>query len=444
MTQSTETSTPASLTYAWYVVAVLLVAQAFSFLDRMIMGLLVGPIRESFQISDTQYSLLAGLAFSLFYAIMGLPLARIADRSSRRNLIVAGIAVWSFMTAACGLAKGYWSLFVARIGVGIGEATLGPAAYSMIADYFPKSVLGRALSVYMIGVTLGSGFAYMLGGAVVGYVEGMDTIMMPVVGEIEGWQLTFFVVGIPGLLVSLLMLTTVREPVRTGIVTPEAVPVSEVADYLWQRRRAYGGHILGISIFIMVVYALNLWGPTYFIRTFGYTRPEAGWVFGLVMIGAGTVGLLLAGTLSDRLVSKGIHDAYVKIIFFSMVAMIPSAATLAFLESDLLAIVFMSLAVFFSAFQGGLAGGTLQLMTPNRMRGQVMAVYGLSSNLIGLGLGPTVIAMTTDYVFGYDGAIGKSIALCAVILCPIGALILWRSLPAIGEQLAEQREAEGG
>lgn len=410
----------------------------------MIMGLLVGPIRESFQISDTQYSLLAGLAFSLFYAIMGLPLARIADRSSRRNLIVVGIAVWSFMTAACGLAKGYWSLFVARVGVGIGEATLGPAAYSMIADYFPKSILGRALSVYMIGVTLGSGFAYMLGGAVVGYVEDMGTIMVPVVGEIEGWQLTFFVVGIPGLLVSLLMLTTVREPARTGIVTPEAVPVSEVADYLWQRRQAYGGHILGISIFIMVVYALNLWGPTYFIRTFGYTRPEAGWVFGLVMIGAGTVGLLLAGTLSDRLVSKGIHDAYVKIILFSMVAMIPSAAALAFLESDLLAIVFMSLAVFFSAFQGGLAGGTLQLMTPNRMRGQVMAVYGLSSNLIGLGLGPTVIAMTTDYVFGYDEAIGKSIALCAVILCPIGALILWRSLPAIGKQLAEQREAEGG
>lgn len=410
----------------------------------MIMGLLVGPIRESFQISDTQYSLLAGLAFSLFYAIMGLPLARIADRGSRRNLIVAGIAVWSFMTAACGLAKGYWSLFVARVGVGIGEATLGPAAYSMIADYFPKSILGRALSVYMIGVTLGSGFAYMLGGAVVGYVEDMGTIMVPVVGEIEGWQLTFFVVGIPGLLVSLLMLTTVREPARTGIVTPEAVPVSEVADYLWQRRQAYGGHILGISIFIMVVYALNLWGPTYFIRTFGYTRPEAGWVFGLVMIGAGTVGLLLAGTLSDRLVSKGIHDAYVKIILFSMVAMIPSAAALAFLESDLLAIVFMSLAVFFSAFQGGVAGGTLQLMTPNRMRGQVMAVYGLSSNLIGLGLGPTVIAMTTDYVFGYDEAIGKSIALCAVILCPIGALILWRSLPAIGKQLAEQREAEGG
>ena len=431
----------ASLAYAWYVVFVLLLAQAFSFLDRMIMGLLVGPIRQSFQISDTQFSLLAGLAFSLFYALMGLPLSRIADRGSRRNLIAVGITVWSFMTAMCGLAKGYWTLFIARVGVGVGEATLGPAAYSMIADYFPKHLLARALSVYMIGVTLGSGFAYMLGGAVVGYVEDMDQIMLPVIGAIEGWQLTFFIVGIPGVLVAVLMMATVREPRRLGVVDDTAMPVSEVADYLWQRRQAYGGLIFGVAIFIMVVYALNLWGPTYFIRTFGYTRPEAGWVFGLVMIGSGTAGLLIAGTVSDKLVARGVHDAYIRTILFSMIAMVPAAAALGFLTNDLLAIVFMSLAVFFSAFQGGITGGALQLMTPNRMRGQVMALYGLAANLIGLGLGPTAIAMTTDYVFGYDAAIGKSIALCAVVLCPVGAIILVRSLPAIREQLAEQRMA---
>jgi len=436
-----ETRSSAGLAYAWYVVFVLLIAQAFSFLDRMIMGLLVGPIRQSFQISDTQFSLLAGLAFSLFYALMGLPLSRIADRGSRRNLIAAGIAVWSFMTAMCGLAKGYWTLFIARVGVGVGEATLGPAAYSMIADYFPKHILARALSVYMIGVTLGSGFAYMLGSAVVSYVENMDQVVLPLVGAVEGWQLTFFIIGLPGVLVSLLMLATVREPMRTGIVDENAIPVRDVADYLWNRRRAYAGHILGISIFIMVVYALNLWGPTYFIRTFGYSRPEAGLVMGFVMIGAGTAGLLLAGMLSDRLVARGVHDAYIRTILFSMLAMIPSATALAFIQNDILGIVFMTLAVFFSAFQGGIAGGTLQLMTPNRMRGQVMAVYGLASNLIGLGLGPTVIAMTTDYVFGYDAAIGKSIAVCAAVLCPVGAIILWRSLPAIRDQLAEQRAA---
>ena len=405
-------------------------------------GLLVGPIRSSFQISDTQYSLLAGLAFSLFYAIMGLPLARIADRGSRRNLIAAGIAVWSLKTALCGFARSYWMLFFARMGVGVGEATLGPAAYSMIADYFPKSVLARALSIYMIGVTLGSGFAYMLGGAVVGYVENIDTITVPVIGDMEGWQLTFFIVGLPGLLVSLLMMATVREPARKGEVASGEIPLKTVIDYLWARRRAYLGHILGLSIFIMVVYALNLWGPTYFIRTFGYSRPEAGWVFGMIMIGAGTAGLLIAGTLSDKLVAGGMQDAYVRMILISMLALLPCAGALGFLTSDSLAIVFMSLAVFFSAFQGGLSAGTLQLMTPNRMRGQVTALYMLATNLIGLGLGPTIIALTTDYVFGYDAAIGKSIALCSLVVCPIGAFILWRSMPAIRQQLAEQQLAE--
>jgi MFS family permease len=432
--------------YAWYVVAVLLLAQTFSFLDRMIMGLLVGPIRATFQISDTQYSLLAGLAFSLFYAVMGLPLARIADSKSRRNLIAAGIAVWSFMTALCGLARGFWTLFIARVGVGVGEASLAPGAYSMIADYFPKTILARALSVYMVGVTLGSGFAYMLGGAVVAYVDGMDQIVLPVLGAIHGWQLTFFIVGLPGLLVAGLMMWTVREPRRVGVAESDAdsIPLRDVVGYLWHRRAAYGSHILGISIFIMVVYALNLWGPTYLIRTFGYSRPEAGWVFGIVMIIAGTAGLLLAGTLADVWLKRGTPDAYVRTILVSIVCILPCVISLGFIENDALGIVMIGLAIFFSAFQGGLSGGTLQLMTPNRMRGQAIAVYQLFANLIGLGLGPTIVAATTDYVFGYDGAIGKSIALSAAILCPLGGLLLWRGLPAIRGELVAQTEAAPG
>ena len=428
------------LGYAWYVVTVLLLAQIFSFLDRMIMGLLVGPIRETFQISDTQYSLLAGLAFSIFYAVMGLPLARIADSKSRRNLIAAGIVVWSFMTALCGLAKGFWTLFLARLGVGVGEATLAPSAYSMISDYFPKSILARALSVYMVGVTLGSGFAYILGGAVVAYVESMPEVTLPILGTVYGWQLTFFIVGLPGVLVAILMMTTVREPTRKGVSEHDAnaIPLKEVAQYLWTRRQAYGGHILGVSVFVMVVYALNLWGPTYLIRTFGYTRPEAGWTFGIVMIVAGTAGLLLAGTIADAWMKRGTVDAYVRIILISMVALLPCALVLGFTTSDVVGIVAIGLAVFFSAFQGGLSGGTLQLMTPNRMRGQAIAVYQLFANLIGLALGPTIVAVTTDYVFGYDAAIGKSIALSAALLCPLGGYLLWRSLPAIRKQLEIQ------
>lgn len=428
--------------YAWYVVVVLLLAQMSSFLDRMIMGLLVGPIRESLQISDTQYSLLAGLAFSLFYAVMGLPLARIADSKSRRNLIAAGIAVWSVMTAVCSLARGFWPLFFARMGVGVGEATLAPGAYSMISDYFSRHLLARALSVYMIGVTLGSGFAYMLGGAVVEFVEHMDPVVLPGLGTMHGWQLTFLIIGLPGLLISLLVLTTVREPVRRGVVEgdAESIPFSDVVRYIWQRRSAYGGLIFGVSIFIMVVYALNLWGPTYFIRTFGYGRAEAGWAFGLVMIFAGTAGLLLAGTVADVWLRRGTQDAYVRTIIVSIVCITPCAVGLGFVSNDIVGLFVMGLAIFFSAFQGGITGGTLQLMTPNRMRGQVIAVYQLVANLIGLGMGPTIVAATTDYVFGYDEAIGKSIALSAAVLCPLGGLLLWRSLGAIRTQI----EAESG
>ena len=425
--------------YQWYVLFVLLLAQTFSFLDRMIMGLLVGPIRATFDISDTQYSLLAGLAFSLFYAVMGLPLARIADNKNRRNLITVGIAVWSVMTAVCGMARDFFTLFLARVGVGVGEATLGPAAYSMISDYFPKTQLARALSVYMLGVTIGSGFAYMLGGAVVGYVQNLTDIQIPLVGAVHGWQLTFFIVGLPGLLIALLLFCTVKEPTRKGVQDDDLkLPVAEVFAYIWQRRKAYGNHIFGISIFIMVVYALNLWGPTYFIRTFDYTAAQAGWTFGLLMLAAGSAGLLLAGFVADAWMQRGAQDAYIRIILISIVGMMPCAIALGFVDNATTAIMAMSAAVFFSAFQGGLSGGTLQLMTPNRMRGQVMAVYLLVANLIGLGLGPTVLAATTDYVFGSDDAIGQSIALCAAVLCPLGGFILWRGRKAISVEISSQ------
>ncbi|MFW6093982.1 MAG: MFS transporter, partial [Pseudomonadota bacterium] len=337
-------------------------------------------------------------------------------------------------------ARGFWSLFVARVGVGVGEATLGPSAFSMITDYFPRDLLARALSVYMMGVTVGSGLAYMLGGSVIAAVQAVGDVSIPGLGTFEGWQLTFFIVGLPGLLVAALMLAAVREPPRRGLGSGHAdpVPVPEAVGYVWKRRSAYGAHIFGIALFIMVVYALNLWGPTYFIRTFGYTSPQAGWTFGLVMIGAGSVGLMLAGVIADAWMRRGVQDAYIRTIVASMLGMWPCVLALGFIADDLLAVVVMALAVFFSAFQGGIAAGALQLMTPNRLRGQVAALYFLIANLLGMGLGPTVVAAATDFVFGRDDAIAQAIALCGGILCPLGAFILWRGLPRIRALLTEQ------
>lgn len=431
-----------STVYAWYVVFVLMIAQVFSFIDRMIMGLLVGPIRSTFQISDTQYSLLAGLAFALFYGFMGLPLARIADSKSRRVLIGFGVAAWSVMTAACGFAKGFWTLFLARVGVGVGEATLSPAAYSIITDYFPKRVLGTALSIFTIGVTVGSGLAYMIGGKVIGYAESLGEISLPLVGVVHGWQLTFFLVGFPGLLVALLMFT-VREPVRKGLMkasTGKAIPVSEVLAFFRANFRALGSHIIGVALFIIPVFGMNIWGPTYLIRTFDYSRADAGWVFGLIMMVTGTLGLLAGGRLADRYFSRGHWDAYSKVILVSIVCMAPFAISLAFVKTPAAAMLVLSGAIFFSAFQGGIAAGTLQLMTPNEMRGQAAAVYFLSSNLIGLGLGPTVVASFTDFVFKDDAAIGQSLALTAAIMCPLAVIILLSGRKSVRQMIEDHHK----
>lgn len=445
-----ETSGQGSSFYSWYVVIVLMLAQTNSFIDRMIMGLLVGPIRQSFEISDTQYSLLAGLAFAIFYAIMGLPLARIADRFNRTRLIAIAIAFWSVMTALCGMARGFWSLFAARVGVGVGEAALSPAAYSIITDYFSKATLARALSIYTIGVTIGSGLAYIVGGWVVAITMQMGTVVLPVLGEKEGWQLTFFIVGIPGLLIALLILT-IREPERRGrmqtVETAEGrsdnyVSIGEVASFIGQRARALGSHIIGMSIFIMVVFSLNIWGPEYLIRTFGFERADAGKTFGVVIMVTGTAGLLLGGTLADRWFAGGKIDAYSRVILFSMIGMLPFVIALAFVQTAWLGIACIGIAIFFSAFQGGIGGGVIQLIAPNQMRGQVVAVYFLVANLVGMGFGPTIIALATDFVFQDDGALNKSIALCGAILIPIAAITMLSGLKQVRASIEEARQWE--
>ncbi|MDE3054931.1 MAG: MFS transporter, partial [Gemmatimonadota bacterium] len=189
--------------YAWYVVGVLTLANVGGFVDRLILSLLVVPIRRDLGISDTQMSLLMGLAFSVFYTVLGLPIGWLADRANRKAIMGWGVAVWSVMTAACGVAGTFGRLLATRIGVGVGEATLAPTATSFLADYFPPQRLGTAMSVYSMGVFLGSGLAYVIGGAVVAFLDAKGRVILPLVGAVHPWQTAFFVVGVPGLVVAL-------------------------------------------------------------------------------------------------------------------------------------------------------------------------------------------------------------------------------------------------
>ncbi|MDE0365860.1 MAG: MFS transporter, partial [Gammaproteobacteria bacterium] len=251
------------LVYPWYVVVILMLAMVVSFIDRQVITLLVEPIRTDLGISDTKMSLLMGFAFAIFYVTMGVPIARLSDRYSRRLIIAAGIFLWSVATAACGLARSFAQLFTARVFVGVGEATLTPAAYSMIADYFPPNRLGRAIGVYATGVYIGSGLALVLGGAAIRLITQSGFMDLPLVGTLVPWQLTFIVVSIPGLLIVLLMMFTVREPVRKNLAetTEASIPIREIARFMWTNRGTFGSIFFGYATGGMAFYGFMGWVP---------------------------------------------------------------------------------------------------------------------------------------------------------------------------------------
>lgn len=421
----TQGAQPQNSPYGWYVVGVLIIAYTFSYVDRTILTLLVEPIRESLQISDTQISLLHGLAFAIFYTGLGLPIARLADRKDRTKIIMAGILAWSVMTALCGFARNFWQLFLARVGVGVGEAALSPAAYSMMADYFSGATLTRALSIYTSAVYIGAGLALMIGGAVIASVPALD---LPVFGYFEPWQVVFLFVGLPGIAVALLM-KTVREPVRTGLspatVAGEGLPLRAVGRFLRERIGAYGLLIAGFSAMSLLWNGAMAWVPTFFIRTFEWTPSVVGLRFGLMLLIFGTTGILFGGYLSGWLRDRGKEDANLTVGIIAALLILPVGVVAPILSNEWLCLATYCGFVFAGSMPYGAAAAAFQEITPNQMRAQVTAIYFLFLNLAGIGLGPTVVALITDQVFNDDAAVKYSLVVLAAIGAPLSALLLW-------------------
>lgn len=289
-----------SYLYEWYVVGLCMVAYIFSFVDRQILALMIEPIKADLHLSDTQFSLLHGLAFSLFYAFMGMPIAYLADRFSRPKIIAVGVVFWSIASAACGLSKNFLHMFLARIGVGVGEAALSPSAYSMFSDMFPREKLGRAVGIYSIGSFIGGGLAFLVGGYVIALLKDTTAFELPILGSLKAWQLAFFIVGLPGVLVGLLVWLTVRDPRRKGLQTdasgrPKQVRWSDGINFLKRHRATFTCHYLGFSFYAMALFCMMSWSPALYIRKFGLTPVEAGYMLGAVLLLANTAGVLFGG-----------------------------------------------------------------------------------------------------------------------------------------------------
>lgn len=430
-----------SLAYPWFVVAILMIAYVFSFIDRQILNLMVGPIRRDLGISDTEMSLLMGFSFAIFYTIMGIPLGRLADSRSRRGLVAAGVIVWSVMTALCGIAKHYWQLFAFRIGVGVGEAALSPAAYSMIADYFPPERRATAISVYSMGIYIGSGLAFLLGGLVVQFVTAQGAVALPLIGETRPWQVVFLILGGAGILFSAAFLL-VREPPRSGAGSGSSVPLKEVFAYLKRNRRTVLCHNFGFAMIAFCSYGTAAWIPTYFVRSHGWSIGEVGLTFGLIVMIFGSAGIIFGGRLADRCLARGITDAPLRVGIWAMLAVLPFGAGYLLVPSGAWAAALLAVATFALSMPFGVAPAALQEIMPNRLRGQASAVYLFIVNMIGLGIGPTAVALFTDFVFADDNAVRYSMLIVSTIAGSTALLLLVAGLAPYRESLARMRSTD--
>lgn len=413
--------------YAWYVVGVLTIAYIFSFIDRQIISLLVGPIKRDLNISDTQISYLMGLSFAVFYTLFGIPLGWLADRKSRRGIISLGVTFWSLMTAGCGITKNFWQLAFMRMGVGVGEATLSPAAYSLIADYFPPRRRATAMSVYSMGIYVGSGLAFVLGGQIAQLASSQENYLLPWLGAVRSWQLVFFAVGLPGLLVALLLLT-VREPQRHQQNSSGIATLGETWNYLLHNRGTFLYLNLGVAMVTLSAYASTSWIPAMFIRRFDWSLGQTGLVYGAIISIFGTMGVVGGGWLADRWSHHGCLDAPLRVALIGCLCGLPCAVAYPLASTGELTAWLLIPMVFCSSLPFGVAPAAIQRMMPRSMRAQATAIYLFVINIIGMGMGPTVTAYFTDNVYRNPKMVHYSLLIVGVASYLIASLLLALSL----------------
>jgi MFS family permease len=423
----------------WYAVGIMTVAYTFSYIDRQIISLMVGPIREDLGISDSGFSLLVGIAFALFYTVLGIPIARLADARNRRNIIAIGIAFWSLATAACGLAKNFAQLFVARVAVGVGEAALSPAAYSMLADMFSAKRLGRAIGIYSSGVFIGIGLSFIIGAYLVTALEANGGLTLPLFGHLKPWQATFVIVGAPGVIVALLMLTT-REPAR-GHAVRQSMPIREVIGYALRHYRVYLLHFFGFAMVTLLFNGIMAWAAEYFIRIHEIPRADIGPKLGILAAVFGGTGIIAGGLFSDFLAARGHSDAPIKASLAGVVLLLPFAVAAPLVASPDLSLALFAPLLFFVSFPFGPAAAGLQLVTPPRMRAQMSAVYLFFVNLTGIGFGGTAVALMTDFVFHDDMKLHLSMASVAAIGGLLAILLLALAQKPFRSSIAELADA---
>ncbi|MGB6485964.1 MAG: MFS transporter [Steroidobacteraceae bacterium] len=425
-----------SPTRGWWMIAVLCVAAILSYTDRFILSLLVDPIRADLAISDTKVSLLQGLAFALVYSVAGLPLGRVADIARRRNVILSGVLIWSASTVACGLAQSFGALFLARMGVGIGEAALAPAAVAMIADAFPPERRGMPLSVFIAGMAIGGGAAITIGGSLLGAASKGLFGSLPLIGQLPSWRLTLILLALPGVATGALLLT-VSEPVRRDRDIRNAlerVRLGAMFEALRKNAAVLAPIYLAVALVSVGDFSFQNWTPALLARRFGLSAADIGAQLGLVAIVSGVSGTLAGGLLGDLVARRGGERARMTLAL-AAVSIGLLGALIGFARSPLEALVCFGLWTTTASAAETLGITVLQSVIPGEIRGVGNALVSFANMMIGLAGGTTLTAVLTDHVFHDPRSVGKSMG---VVLVPaaLAALALFSRVRTKCQKLA--------
>ncbi|MEM7705270.1 MAG: MFS transporter [Pseudomonadota bacterium] len=424
--------------YAWYMVVILTIAYVLSFVDRYILGLLIEPIKADLELTDTQIGYLLGLAFSVFYATMGLPLGYLADRKRRTFLVAAGVAVWSAATVASGMAKNFAHMFIARMTVGAGEATLSPCTMSMISDSFPREKRGRPIAFYTAALSLGAGIASLLSAGILTWAKSVPEISVPLLGSVAPWQFTFIVVGLPGLLLAPLVLT-LREPPRHRTAGASVAPkFSVMLAHVGSRWKTYLSFVYFVCVMTIVAYSQGWYAPM-FLRTWGMEAEMYATVNAFVLLAVGPLTVNVAGWLNDKFYAQGRKDAPLLIIMLGVCVLVPTGIIAPLMPNPVAAfavIVFNTCGIALASATGVTA---LMNITPSEIRGQTVALYYMVLSLSGLLLGPGTVGWLSDGVFGNENLNYAVAAVPAIFGLPALLLIPYARRSYLAEVAAQEK-----
>jgi len=431
---------------SWYATIVLGFLYWMSLLDRFIISMLIDPIKNDLGLSDVQFGVLQGLAFVISFTVFGFIFGALTDRKNRRQLIFVGVIIWSVASTACGLAQNFWHLLIARAGLGAGESALNPSATSMISDLFPRDRLTFAMSVYSLGATIGSGTALMLGGAIIYWVTSLGDVVLPLLGPVSHWQLVFFIVGLPGFLFAFLVFSF-SEPVRRGRISAGAAEGSWLSSY---RRligfarghlRFFASHYLGFTAASGVVAGCVGWYPVHLMRAYGWNEGQVGAYLGMSLLVSGVIGKFLGGLTVDAMYRRGYRDAQLRWFGLCMVVAGPLGALATTNDSPWAFLVLIgAFTAIFTSLQA-CAMSSLNLVTPNHLRGTGVAVYSTVAGLLGGSLGSVLVPLFSGLYADEATAIGHGMATLMGIGCPLAAVALFTGMTGMRRALAEQEAA---